>query len=66
VDYDFYVTTSGNFHTQTLLAAMMELGAYRVLFSIDWPFENVSHAAAWFDTCRSARRTTSRRDAPTR
>src|SRR5262250_3488082 len=46
---NFYVTTSGNFHTQTLLAAMMELGADRVLFSIDWPFENVSHAADWFD-----------------
>ena len=27
----------------------MELGADRVLFSIDWPFENVSHAAEWFD-----------------
>jgi predicted TIM-barrel fold metal-dependent hydrolase len=46
---NFYVTTSGNFHTQTLVAAMMELGAERVLFSIDWPFENVSHAAEWFD-----------------
>ena len=46
---NFYVTTSGNFHTQTLLAAMMELGADRVLFSVDWPFENVSHAAEWFD-----------------
>lgn len=47
---NFYLTTSGNFHTQTLLAAMMELGADRILFSVDWPFENVSHAAAWFDT----------------
>src|SRR5829696_3813539 len=46
---NFYVTTSGNFHTQTLLAAMMELGADGVLFSVDWPFENVSHAAEWFD-----------------
>jgi 2,3-dihydroxybenzoate decarboxylase len=46
---NFYLTTSGNFHTQTLIAAMMELGADRILFSIDWPFENVSHAADWFD-----------------
>jgi len=46
---NFYLTTSGNFHTQTLLAAMMEVGADRLLFSIDWPFENVSHAAEWFD-----------------
>ena len=28
---------------------MMEMGADRILFSIDWPFENVDHAAAWFD-----------------
>jgi gamma-resorcylate decarboxylase len=46
---NFYLTTSGNFHTQTLIAAMMELGADKILFSIDWPFENVSHAADWFD-----------------
>src|SRR5215831_4857917 len=46
---NFYVTTSGNFHTQTLIWALMELGADKVLFSIDWPFENVSHAAEWFD-----------------
>jgi len=46
---NFYLTTSGNFHTQTLIAAMMELGSDRILFSIDWPFENVDQAAAWFD-----------------
>jgi predicted TIM-barrel fold metal-dependent hydrolase len=46
---NFYLTTSGNFHSQTLLAALMEIGADRILFSVDWPFENVSHAAEWFD-----------------
>ena len=46
---NFYVTTSGNFHTQTLIAALMELGADKLLFSVDWPFENVDHAADWFD-----------------
>ena len=46
---NFYVTTSGNFHTQTLLGAVLELGADKVLFSVDWPFENVNHAAGWFD-----------------
>jgi 2,3-dihydroxybenzoate decarboxylase len=46
---NFHVTTSGNFHSQTLIAAMMELGSDRVLFSVDWPFENVDHAANWFD-----------------
>jgi 2,3-dihydroxybenzoate decarboxylase len=47
---NFHLTTSGNFHTQTLVAAMMELGADRILFSADWPFENISHAAEWFDS----------------
>ena len=41
----FYLTTSGNFRTQTLIDAMLEIGADRILFSADWPFENVDHAA---------------------
>ena len=28
---------------------MLEVGADRVLFSTDWPFENIDHAANWFD-----------------
>jgi 2,3-dihydroxybenzoate decarboxylase len=28
---------------------MLEIGADRILFSADWPFENVDHAAIWFD-----------------
>lgn len=43
------LTTSGNFRTQSLIDAMMEIGADRVMFSTDWPFENVDHAASWFD-----------------
>jgi len=46
---NFYLTTSGNFHTPTLNAAMAEIGADRILFSTDWPFENIDHAADWFD-----------------
>ncbi|MDB5966744.1 MAG: o-pyrocatechuate decarboxylase [Polaromonas sp.] len=46
---NFYITTSGNFRTQTLIDAMLEIGADRILFSTDWPFENVDHAANWFD-----------------
>jgi 2,3-dihydroxybenzoate decarboxylase len=46
---NFYLTTSGNFRTQTLIDAMLELGADKLLFSTDWPFENVDHAANWFD-----------------
>lgn len=46
---NFYVTTSGNFHTPTLVDAVTELGADRVLFSVDYPFEEVADAASWFD-----------------
>ena len=46
---NFYLTTSGNFHTPTLIAAMSEIGADRILFSTDWPFENIDHAVDWFD-----------------
>lgn len=47
---NFHLTTSGNFRTQTLIDAMLEVGADRIMFSTDWPFENVDHAAEWFDT----------------
>ena len=48
---NFHLTTSGNFRTQTLIDAMLEVGADRIMFSTDWPFENVDHAAIWFDAC---------------
>ena len=47
---NFWLTTSGNFRTQTLIDAMLEIGADHILFSADWPFENIDHAAEWFDT----------------
>jgi gamma-resorcylate decarboxylase len=46
---NFYVTTSGNFRTQALNATLAELGADRVLFSVDYPYESMYEAAAWFD-----------------
>jgi gamma-resorcylate decarboxylase len=48
---NFHITTSGNFHTPSLLNAMLEMGSDRIMFSTDWPFENVDHAAIWFDAC---------------
>lgn len=46
---NFYITTSGNFRTQSLIDAMLEIGSDRIMFSADWPFENIDHAARWFD-----------------
>jgi 2,3-dihydroxybenzoate decarboxylase len=36
----FYVTTSGNFSQPALVCTVMELGADRVLFAVDWPFNS--------------------------
>jgi predicted TIM-barrel fold metal-dependent hydrolase len=47
---NFYLTTSGNFRTQTLIDAMLEIGADRIMFSTDFPFEDVGQAADWFET----------------
>jgi 2,3-dihydroxybenzoate decarboxylase len=46
---NFYVTTSGNFRTQALINTILEIGSDRIMFSTDWPFENIDHAARWFD-----------------
>jgi 2,3-dihydroxybenzoate decarboxylase len=45
----FHLTTSGNFDTPALVNAMSVMGADRVMFSVDWPFEDVGEGAQWFD-----------------
>ena len=44
-----FLTTSGNFRTPTLLGAIAEVGVERILFSVDYPFEDTVDAATWFD-----------------
>jgi 2,3-dihydroxybenzoate decarboxylase len=46
---NFYITTSGNFHTPALANVMLEVGADRVLYSVDYPFEDMIEAKDWFD-----------------
>lgn len=46
---NFYLTVSGNFNTPALINAIQVIGADRVMFATDWPFENIDHAARWFD-----------------
>jgi gamma-resorcylate decarboxylase len=46
---NFHITTSGHFCTQSLLHAIATLGADRVMFAVDYPFEDHRQAAAWFD-----------------
>ncbi len=45
----FHMTVSGNYHTPSLLGLLLELGADRVLFSADHPFEAMHDASDWFD-----------------
>jgi len=45
----FHLTTSGNFDTPAMVNAMAVIGADRVMFSVDWPFEDVGEGAQWFD-----------------
>ena len=52
IDYfrqNFYITTSGNFRTMAMRDAMEEIGVARVMFSTDFPFEDMEEAATWFD-----------------
>jgi 2,3-dihydroxybenzoate decarboxylase len=47
---NFVLTTSGNFSTSALDQAIAEIGIERVLWSADYPFEDISDAAGWIDT----------------
>jgi 2,3-dihydroxybenzoate decarboxylase len=46
---NFYITTSGNFRTQALTDVILEVGADRVLYSVDYPYEDMVEAAGWFE-----------------
>jgi gamma-resorcylate decarboxylase len=46
---NFHITTSGHYSTPALAATIAELGVDRVMFSVDYPFEDISDAADWFD-----------------
>jgi predicted TIM-barrel fold metal-dependent hydrolase len=46
---NFYLTTSGHFHTKGLLDAISEIGVDRLLFSADYPYESMVTTSQWFD-----------------
>ena len=46
---NFYVTTSGNFSDQALICALLTIGADRILFSTDYPYEMMAPAARWIE-----------------
>ena len=46
---NFYVTTAGHFNDPTFQCAISELGIDHVMFSVDYPFEDMEEASPWFD-----------------
>jgi len=46
---NIHITTSGHFSTPTLKYCIEEIGAERILFCIDYPFESFGDACTWFD-----------------
>jgi 2,3-dihydroxybenzoate decarboxylase len=46
---NFYVTTSGNLNDQALICAVLTIGADRILFSSDYPYEMMEPAARWIE-----------------
>jgi gamma-resorcylate decarboxylase len=47
---NFYLTTSGNFCTTSLIHAILTVGSDRLLFAVDYPFEDHAQATTWFDS----------------
>ena len=47
--HNFHVTTSGHFSTPSLIHAILTMGADRIMFAVDYPFEDHAQAAGWFD-----------------
>lgn len=46
---NFYITTSGHFHSKPLHETLAQIGTERVLFSTDYPYEQMDSGARWFD-----------------
>ncbi|EAW25239.1 amidohydrolase family protein [Aspergillus fischeri NRRL 181] len=46
---DICITTGGHFSTATLKYVVDEIGADRVLFSIDYPYETIENGCGWWD-----------------
>jgi predicted TIM-barrel fold metal-dependent hydrolase len=51
----FWITTSGNFSHPALLCCVMEMGADRIIFSIDWPYSSNVEGREFIDTAPLSR-----------
>ena len=46
---NIWITTSGNFSTPLMQYCLHEVGADRILFSVDYPYETFELGCTWFD-----------------
>jgi 2,3-dihydroxybenzoate decarboxylase len=46
---NFWITTSGFFSDSALICSMLEVGADRILFSVDYPFESNAPGPRWLE-----------------
>ena len=46
---NFHLTTSGQFRDPPFHCAIAEMGIERIMFSVDYPYEEMAPAANWFD-----------------
>jgi len=46
---NFYVSTSGFSSDQALIGALLTIGADRILFAVDYPYEMMEPATAWIE-----------------
>ena len=46
---NFYITTSGNFSDPAMVCSLQEMGADRILFSVDWPFVPNALGTDWIE-----------------
>ncbi len=44
---NFFITTSGNFSNSALACSIMEMGADKILFAIDWPYNDSERGTKW-------------------
>lgn len=47
--HNVHLTTSGQFNDAAFHCALSAVGAARIMFSVDYPYEEMEHAADWFD-----------------
>jgi 2,3-dihydroxybenzoate decarboxylase len=47
---NFWLTTSGNYHTPSVVGILLELGVERLVFASDYPFEEMHDGTDWMDT----------------